>query len=154
MKTNDVVELLKQKFHSFKEPYVKAILLFGSSARGEAKDRSDIDLLLLHEGCEIKDIVLRRRYFYNLLREVIGNEFDDLTVIDMEIKYFIKPKEITSLLLNIYWDAIVIYDLTNSLEDFLKNVRDRIIKSGLKRVKDGNAYYWTLPEPIKEVKIL
>ncbi|RLI42963.1 hypothetical protein DRO59_02525 [Candidatus Bathyarchaeota archaeon] len=154
METGKDVELLRQRLRSLQESCVKAILLFGSKARGESGERSDVDLLVLHEGCEVEDTVLRRRHLYNLLREAIGEESEELTVVDMELKRFLKPREITSLLLNIYWDAVVVYDLTGSVEGFLKGVRDKILKSGLKRVRDGKAYYWVLPEPLKEVKIL
>jgi len=148
------VELLRQRLRLLEEPSVKAVLLFGSKARGESGERSDVDLLVLHEGYEIGDAVLRRRHLYNLLREAIGEQSEDLTLVDMELRRFLKPGEISSLLLNIYWDAVVVYDVTESVEDFLKEVRGRILKSGLKRVWDGKAYYWVLPEPLKEVKIL
>jgi hypothetical protein len=97
--------------------------------------------------------VLRRRRLYNVLREVVGGKAD-LTVIDMELEHFLNPGEVSPLLLNIYWDAIVLYDITCSVEDFLKKVRKRISASGLKRVRSGKAYSWVLPEPLKEVKIL
>jgi len=148
------IELLKNQLENLNEPYVKAILLFGSRARGESNERSDIDLLVLHENCEIKDPVLRRRHLYNLIRKAIGKEFEGITIIDMEFENFIKPIEINALLLNIYWDAIIVYDKTNMLHSFLENVKDKIKKSGLKRIKDGKAYRWILPEPMKEVKIL
>ena len=148
------IELLKNQLENLNEPYIKAILLFGSRARGESNEKSDIDLLVLHENCEIKDPVLRRRYLYNLIRKVIGKEFEGITIIDMEFENFIKPIEINALLLNIYWDAIIVYDKTNMLHSFLKHVKDKIEKSGLKRIKDGKAYRWVLPEPMKEVKIL
>jgi hypothetical protein len=72
----------------------------------------------------------------------------------MEFENFIKPIEINALLLNIYWDAIIVYDKTSMLHSFLEYVKDKIKKSGLKRIKDGKAYRWILPEPMKEVKIL
>jgi predicted nucleotidyltransferase len=148
------IELLKNQLENLNEPYVKAILLFGSRARGEFNERSDIDLLVLHENCEIKDPVLRRRYLYNLIRKAIGKEFEGITIIDMEFENFLKPVEINALLLNIYWDAIIVYDKTSMLHSFLEHVKDKIEKSGLKRIKDGKAYRWVLPEPMKEVKIL
>ena len=152
---NDIIaKILKERLSSIRDPSIKAILLFGSRARGESEDKSDVDLLVLHEGYDTKDPVLRRREIYNLIRDLIGEEFESLTVIDMEFKSFISPVEVSSLLLNIYWDAKVVYDLTGLLESFLNAVRDKISKSGLKRVKDGKAYYWILPKPMKEVKIL
>jgi predicted nucleotidyltransferase len=147
------VEWLKSRMSLVSEPCVKAVLLFGSRARGESGERSDIDLLVLHEGYGIKDIVARRRHFYKLLRKSIGGGID-LTVVDMELNEFLKPRGISPLLLNIYSDAIVLYDSTGSLEVFLKDVRRRISESGLKKVRNGKAYRWILPEPLKEVRIL
>jgi len=154
METSKDVELLRQRLCSLSEPSIKAVLLFGSKARGKSGGRSDVDLLVLHEGCGIEDAVLRRRYLYNLLREAIGEDFEDLTIVDMKLRDFLKPKEVAPLLLNIYWDAVVVYDETGGVEEFLKDVRGRILKSGLKRVRDGRAYYWILPKPLREVKIL
>jgi predicted nucleotidyltransferase len=128
--------------------------MFGSRARGESIEKSDLDLLVLYEGCEIQDPILRRRHLYKWLWEAIGGDFEEITVIDMELEHFLKPMEITALLLNVYWDAIVVYDKTGILRDFLKRVREKIVESGLKRVRDGRAYYWVLPKPMEEVKIL
>ncbi len=148
------IALLRDRLRHVREPCVKAVLLFGSRARGESGDRSDVDLLVLHESCGIEDAIIRRRYLYNLLREALGKEFEDITLIDMGLNVFLKPVEISSLLLNAYWDAVVVYDETGLLEGFLKHVREKIVKSGLKRIRDGKSYYWILPKPLKEVKIL
>jgi len=154
MATCNDAELLRDKLRRIKEPYVKAVLLFGSRARGESGERSDIDLLVLHEGCKIEDAVMRRRHLYTLLRETVGEEFEEITLVDMEIERFVKPIEISSLLLNVYWDAVVLYDEAENVESFLRHIRSKIVKSGLKRIRDGKAYCWVLPEPLKEVKIL
>ena len=154
MEAGKDVDLLRDRLKDLKAPYIKAVVMFGSRARGESKERSDVDLLVLHEGCEVEDPIARRSHLYNLMREAIGEEFEDLTVVDIELEHFLKPKEITALLLNAYWDALVIYDKTGAVEGFLRQVREKIVRSGLKRVRDGRAYYWVLPKPMKEVKIL
>ena len=154
MEASKDVELLRDRLRGLKESYIKAVVMFGSGARGESGERSDVDLLVLHEGCEVEDLVVRRRDLYNLVREAVGEEFEDVTVVDMELERFLKPSEITALLLNVYWDAVVVYDKTETLRGFLGHVREKILKSGLKRVRDGRAYYWVLPEPMREVKIL
>lgn len=125
-----------------------------SGVRGEFGERSDVDLLVLHDGYRVEDSVIRRRRLYSLLRELLGVEFEDITLIDMELESFLKPTNINSLLLNIYWDAIVVYDKTGNIGGFLRSVREKILKSGLKRVRDGKAYWWVLPKPLKEVRIL
>ena len=136
------------------EPCVRAVLLFGSMARGETLERSDIDLLVLHKNCGVKDPVLRRRRLYHLIHEALGGTYKELTVLDMEVDDFLKPKIITPLLLNIYWDAQVILDKTGTLQPFLECVKKRIVEHSLRRVKDGRSYYWILPKPMEKVELL
>jgi len=133
---------------------IKAILLFGSKARGEDEERSDADILVLHDGCGIEDPVARRRHFYGVVRAMLRGSVEEVTVTDMELMQFLKPERVTALLLNIYWDASVVMDRTGTLPEFLKIIRENIAKSGLERIRDGKAYRWILPEPMKEVKLL
>lgn len=148
-----VVELLRERLGDLPR-FVKAVLLFGSVARGEACGRSDVDLLVLHEGMPIRDLVCRRRYLYRLIMDRVGDVYDAVTLIDMELQEFMKPGRVTPLLLNIYWDAVIVLDRTCEIEQFLEYVRRRIREVGLVRVKDGKAYYWVLPEPIRRVELL
>jgi predicted nucleotidyltransferase len=75
--------------------YVKAVLLFGSIARGEADERSDVDVLLLHGDAPFSDLVEHRRHFYGLVAEGLGGAFESITMIDMELEHFLKPKTAT-----------------------------------------------------------
>jgi len=134
--------------------YVKAVLLFGSIARGEANEYSDVDLLILHSDLPIIDLVERRRYLYRLIIERLGGVFDSITLIDMSLNEFLKPDVVTPLLLNIYVDAVVILDRVGVIEEFLSNVRKKVVEVGLKKVKDGKAYYWILPKPLEKVRIV
>ncbi len=153
MDRRELVRTLRSKLCDLPS-YIRAILLFGSSARGEAGERSDVDLLVLYEGLQIKDPILRRRYLYRLIMSRIGDLFDAVTLIDMELREFLKPKIITSLLLNIYWDSIIIIDRTGRIEIFLSYVHRKIREAGLMRFRDGRAYYWKLPKPFGRIKIL
>jgi predicted nucleotidyltransferase len=134
--------------------YVKAVLLFGSLARGEAGERSDVDLLVLHSGAPARDPVERRRLLYKLVAERLEGAFEAVTLVDMDLERFLKPETVTPLLLNIYADALVVVDRVGSLEEFLQRVRRRIGELGLARVKDGKAYYWVLPKPMEKVQLL
>lgn len=154
MKARRDLELLRDRLSLLGVPYVKSVVLFGSRARGETRERSDVDLVVLLENCEVEDPVARRRLLHMLIREALGGAFGDLTVVDFELERFLKPEKVSPLLLNVYWDGVVVYDKTGKLCDFLREARERIVKSGLKRVKDGEAYLWVLPKPMKEVKIL
>lgn len=148
-----VVKVLCERLGNL-PPYVKAVLLFGSTARGEATDRSDIDLLVLHEGMPVANLVERRRILYRAVVERVGDVFEAVTLIDMGFRDFVNPGVVTPLLLNIYWDAVIIFDRTGLLEEFLVRVRRRIEESGLRRSRDGRAYYWVLPKPMERVRIV
>jgi len=146
-----VVDILRERLSTLPY-YVKGVILFGSVARDEIAERSDVDLLVLHEGLDA-DVVERRRVIYKEVSEALQGIFP-ITVIDMELELFLNPKTITSLLLNIYYDGIVVLDRTGKLQEFMKFVKERIERSGLVRRKDGRSYYWILPKPMEKVKIL
>ena len=151
---DDIVKILGLRLNSLPH-FVKAILLFGSYARNEADERSDIDLLILYEDLNIDNPIERRRFLYKLIMNYIGDLYDAVTVIDMRLKDFLNPKNITPLLLNIYWDSIIIIDRTGGrIELFLKHIRRKILKAGLKRIKDNKGYYWRLPKPMQRIRIL
>jgi len=132
-------------------PFVAGIILFGSVARGEPRGRSDLDLLILWEGV---DLPLRERYimFYKLAARyfMVGK---DLTVLDMEYDRFINSRRLTPLLLNIISDAVVLYDKYDRVSSFVSEARERLAKTGLKRVKRGRFYYWILPKPGAVVEV-
>jgi len=146
-----VADVLRRRLSTLPH-YVKGVVLFGSVARDEATERSDVDLLVLHDGLDA-DIVERRRIVYEEVSKALQGIFP-VTVIDMELEHFLNPKTITSLLLNIYYDGVVVLDRTGGLQEFMESVRRRIEGSGLARRRDGRAYYWVLPKPMERVKIL
>ena len=48
------VELLRDRLRSLKEPYIKAVIMFGSRAREESRGRSDVDLLFFMKAARLK----------------------------------------------------------------------------------------------------
>ncbi|GAB6947823.1 nucleotidyltransferase domain-containing protein [Vulcanisaeta sp. JCM 16161] len=148
----DTINDLRTKLNRLVSGNFIAVLLFGSLARCEAGERSDVDLLILHRGLSGVDHIRRRRAIYLAVSALLRDY--PLTVLDMDINDFLNPCVVTPLLLNIYWDAVVLMDRTGELEAFLSRVRRRIIESGLRRVKDGKAYYWVLPRPLERVRII
>ncbi len=153
MDRSELIKVLRIRLNDVPS-FIKAILLFGSFARNEASENSDLDLLVLHDGMQIDNPVVRRRILYRIVMDRIDDLFDAVTLIDMELEEFLKPKIITSLLLNIYWDSIIIIDRTGKLGSFINYVHEKIREAGLIRIKNGDAYYWKLPKPFRRIKIL
>jgi predicted nucleotidyltransferase len=150
---NSVINDLRGRLSRLINENYVAVLLFGSWARCEANERSDVDILVLHRGLNKINKLKRSRAIYLAITALL-KDYPGFTVLDMDFEEFINPGIIRPLLLNIYWDALILFDRSGILRDFLAHVRRRIVESGLRRVRDGRAYYWILPKPMAEVRVL
>ncbi len=134
-----------------------AVVLFGSVARNEFDERSDIDVFIVTDGLtQFETSFNRRRYIYNALTPLIIEFRRDITLIEIEERELNELGSITPLLLNIAWDGYIIYDKSGKLTMMLKEIKKAVRKSGLERYKtiDGK-YGWKLKYPgqIVEVQI-
>lgn len=122
-----------------------AVALFGSAAREEAAERSDLDFLVVLRG--IPKNLQRRYQVYKPIHDAVtmhSSRPRDVTVIDLDQEFITdKDAEITPLMLNIASDAIVLYDPEGKLGSFLESVNRLIHLAGLERyrTKDGK-YGW------------
>jgi len=136
-----VIKNLHEKFVD----HLVAVALFGSAARGEAGERSDLDFLVVLRG--IPKTLPRRYEAYKPIHDAVTTQFtrtSDVTVIDLDEEFVENDDvEITSLMLNIASDANVIYDPDGKLACFLARVRKLIDAAGLERytTRDGK-YGW------------
>ncbi len=75
----DVIEILKHHENSLKLKYgVSKIGIFGSFARGEGKDASDVDILVeFREDAENFDNYIELKYF---LQEIFSKDVDLVTI--------------------------------------------------------------------------
>jgi predicted nucleotidyltransferase len=135
-----VVEKLREEF----KDHLVAVAIFGSVARGEAGERSDLDFLVVLRG--IPKSLERRWQVYKPIHEAViqTGQVKDITVIDLD-EDFIRNEdaEISSFMLNIASEASVLYDRNRELASFLERVRKLIEIAGLERyrTKDGK-YGW------------
>ena len=73
------VDELKQKIAPLAVKYnLPAVYLFGSYARNEATEKSDVDVLIDKTGSKIKSL-FDRAALYNDLTEILGKEVDLVT---------------------------------------------------------------------------
>lgn len=77
------IEELKQKITPIAKKYnISAVYIFGSYARGEADNNSDIDVIIKREGSKIHGWLMGA--LYEDLRESLGKGLDLLTVEALE----------------------------------------------------------------------
>jgi len=114
------------------------LALFGSWARGEADEKSDVDVLVILRSIGGFDV---RGRIYTILSEKVRKP---LTLVDIRVNEVLdKEHEVTPLMLNILYDAVVIYDPEGILKKLIENCRLLINKASLERYRlpDGK-YGW------------
>ena len=134
--------------------FIAAVILFGSLARGEAGEESDIDLFVITKG--LKDIPRYKRTLmaYEVLSGLSSALGRPITVIDMELSDFLALRSIRPLMLDIIWDGILLLDRTGGLvAERLRRLKEGIRKSGLRRYRVGGFWAWKLPKPLEKVVI-
>ena len=102
------VEELKNRISPIARKYgLKAVYLFGSYARNEATDKSDVDILIDRTGSRIKGM-FDMGGLYSELQESIGKEIDLVTTQTLEqtstrqrTPYFVE---------NLYTERLKIYE--------------------------------------------
>jgi|YelNatPaOPRAMG01_1025707.scaffolds.fasta_scaffold09399_8 predicted nucleotidyltransferase len=128
--------------------FITGIILFGSIARNEENEKSDIDLLILWENLKVEDS-------YSYIYKIFSKHFPykSLTIIDMEYSSFFNIKKATPLYLNIIWDGFIIYDKHGKLHDFISKIRKELKAKGFERKKIGKYYFWKLPKPGQKIEL-
>ncbi|RLE89482.1 MAG: nucleotidyltransferase domain-containing protein [Thermoprotei archaeon] len=112
------------------------LMLFGSYARGEASEESDVDVLVVLRGLEG---FKARSEIYSILAEHIKKP---VTLIDVELEEVSKKElEVTPLLLNILYDGQIIYDESGILRRLKDNAFKLVKKAQLVRYRTPNGKY-------------
>lgn len=140
-KLEEIVRLLKNASTRLVEEYKDEFLglaLFGSWARGEANEKSDVDVLVILRSIGGFDV---RGRIYSILSE---NVKKPLTLVDVRVdEIFDREYEVTPLILNILYDALVIHDPEDILKKLIENCKLLINEANLERYRlpDGK-YGW------------
>ncbi|KPV64823.1 MAG: Nucleotidyltransferase domain protein [Candidatus Bathyarchaeota archaeon BA1] len=131
---------------------VVAVALFGSLARSESSERSDIDLLVVVRG--MRRGMERRFTIYDIVHKMVRR---DVTIIDVdEEELFKEDIEVPPLLINIAWDALVLHDPSGRLSQLFERVRTIVNKLNLDRYKTQDGKYgWKSSKPgrLKPVEV-
>lgn len=127
-----VVRALQQGFGED----ILAIVLFGSRARGDAKEESDWDVLVIARGLPERQIERYRK-----MKEILPEKWRGRTSILAKT-----PDEFESMLPSIYLeialDGLILYDPQGYARDHFEKLRRLIQSKGLKREKQGNDFVW------------
>lgn len=119
------------------------LVLFGSTARGEASESSDLDLLLVANALPEK-FMARMRYLRCLLpSEVRGSvSFIAKTRAEFEAGF-------PSYYLDLALDGIILYDRENYMHQKLARIHELIETAGLRRQRTDYGFSWEWRTPPK-----
>ncbi len=146
--------LIANKLEEILQDDLISVLLFGSAARGEAGEGSDIDILVVAEKFGKEG---RFEVFNKIEKDLkASEEYRDLK--ENKLGTLISPVPLTpseveknpSILLDIVMDGIMLYDVDDFIENKMNIMRKKLKKMGSKRIfLDDKRYYWDLKPDYK-----
>lgn len=118
-----------------------SIVVFGSFARGKAKEGSDLDLLIvLRELPREADRLRLSAIVSRSLKPPAGfPRIVSPLVMTME-----EVKRHPPILLDMVDDSLILYDKDGFIERVLKELQKKLEEMGAKKVKVGDGWYWIL----------
>ena len=151
-----IIEVVTAKLIEYFREKLVSIILFGSVARGGAREYSDVDLLVIAEDLPEKysdrvkilvDILDNdlKNIRYRLWIERRKYPLVDVILLNKEEAYTRHP-----FYLDIIHDAITIYDRDSFMRKRIDELREKLMELGSRRVElpDGR-YYWIIKPSIK-----
>jgi len=137
-KLHKKIKKLVRKIKAFYGENLSALVLFGSAARGDLMEYSDIDLLIVLESSK-ENLRGRAKEFY----ERIGDTFEG---------HFISPiiltekeaKKFHPMYLGIFKNFLIFYDKKGLMKE-IKNLIEKLKLSGkIKELELMGTYYWRI----------
>nr|MDO8062829.1 nucleotidyltransferase domain-containing protein [Candidatus Freyrarchaeum guaymaensis] len=127
------------------------LMLFGSYARGEASEGSDVDVLVVLRGVSGLNV---RGEIYSVLARHVGRA---VTLVDVDLEVVSRGDfEVTPLLLNALYDGVIVYDEFGVLEKLKRKVAELVEKARLVRYRTPDGKYgWKRADgrPVEAVEV-
>jgi len=122
-------------------PNLVAVALFGSQARGEASERSDVDLLLIAR--QLPQDPFERRQLVQM--PLLQNGVSSVSVLARTVDEFLA--DVTPLHLDLAADAVSLYDPKGWLTSKLERLQQLVREAGLVRQRTAHGWVWWWRQP-------
>jgi predicted nucleotidyltransferase len=146
-----VVEALKDNLGE----KLVSIILYGSTARGDVSEDSDIDLLIVLESLP-ESRLERLRILDDVEKELksVENEYNIKIFFSPILKTVDEARKITPLYLDVVEDGIILFDRDDFMKKTIDRVRARLRELGARRIWRGRRWYWMLKPEVKVGEVL
>jgi hypothetical protein len=139
-----MLEIMKEEF---KDDLI-SVVVYGSVARGDNRNDSDVDLLIIMKNLPKDSMLKRIRLFETKVEDKLN--LDEY----WKMGYYISlspvlktPEEAERFsppYLDMVYDAVILYDSNHFFTRILQKLRDRLKELGAERVRMGKKWYWVL----------
>jgi hypothetical protein len=132
---------------------IVSIALFGSIARGDGREESDVDLIIIHKGERklvekaIIKAILNLRTFDEYIKLREEGFYLEFCPIPISIR---RLKQHPWILLDVIDHGVILFDKGNILKDELQRMKEKMRRLGSKKIllPDGS-WYWDLKPDLK-----
>jgi predicted nucleotidyltransferase len=128
-------ELLWNRIQNIYSNSVLALVQFGSTVRGEARESSDIDLLIVLEP----EITIDRK-LYRIWDEGIAPDFD--LPYSPQFSHLASPESPSSLWLEVALEGEILFAKNATVQSMLSRIRERIASGEFVRKMSYGQPYW------------
>jgi predicted nucleotidyltransferase len=131
-----------------------SVVLFGSVARGDVSDTSDIDLLIVAKN--LPDSRFERMKLFDEAEDLCRDELKaicDHYGITASFSSIMKDIEeagrASPLYLDIVEDGVILYDRDDFMKNVLERLRRKLRELGARRVWRGKRWHWVLKPEVR-----
>lgn len=122
-----------------------SIVIFGSFARGDVREGSDLDVLIVVEDLHEEDRLRLSAFLSSSINPPPGfpSPVSPIVLTVDEVKRH------PPILLDMVEDSIIVYDRENFMRRVLEDLRRKLSEIGARRVKTREGWYWILKPDAK-----
>ena len=141
---NNMLKIMKEEF---KDDLI-SVVVYGSVARGDNRNDSDVDLLIIMENLPKDSMLKRIRLFETKVEDKLNlDEYWKMGYyisLSPVLKTPEEAEKFSPLYLDMVYDAVILYDRNYFFTRILQKLRDRLKELGAERVRMGKKWYWVL----------